>query len=581
MTRRWLRPVAIAAAAIVCIPLAATPTTAAWNTAEWVHGAGIGTASLVCGQDAGFASTSSGRFLSGDLLGLDLDPVADLEQTTVEIGPAGGVAVEPPGAQPISSPAPTYTYANPFNLRLLNALGLDLTGFALPVPGAELGAANQYAQVSEYGEVAAAAGLVNDSGAVLVSQQTPSSDLPAPATVSLGGLLPLPPAIAGAELRVGAVGSSAELDGCTALRQQLWDEAPATATVRRDYGIAGLGLRLQSPTVAGLVSTVNTGVGQLGTAVNSLLGQNGRNGAIATSIGARLDLALPGLLETSLGGTVAITGLDLAGAVSALLTTPLSDGVVTVDLRSGAIDVDLDALLPSLNGALPNTEIVLSDAVLNPILTRAGALLDAWTGQIAGALTQELEGATITIDLGATVSVTGTSLIDVSIDFVGSIGALLAPQASLTVRAEALGLVGLLDGLLGSLGLPTVSRLLSTILGSGTALATSAAGQITSLALGAVTGLGGTLAGIGSTLVTALGGIVGALPRVLSIMVNVQPDQPGAPPGSTFVPAVPGSTARYAVSALRVGLADALRPGSAAHVLLATATVGPVTAPTP
>lgn len=578
MTRRWLRALAVGAAAVVCVPVAANPTIAAWNTSEWVHGSAVGTSSLVCGEDAGFAATSSGRFLSGDLLGEDLDPAADLEQTTVEVAGSGGVGVEPAGAIDLGSTAPTYTYANPFDLTLLNALGFDLSGFAVPLSGAQLGAANQYAQVSAFGDVAAAAGLVNDSGAVLVSQQTPTDDLPAPATVSLGGLLPLPPEIAGAELQVGAVGSSARLDGCADLRQQLWAEAPAAATVQREYGIAGLGLRLQSPTVAGLVSTVNTGVVQLGTTVNSLLGSSG---GIATAVGTRLDLALPGLLATSIGGNVSIAGLDLTGAVSSLLTTPLSDGVVTVDLQAGAIDVDLDALLPSLNGALPNTEIVLSDTVLNPILARAGALLDAWTGQIAGALTQELEGATITIDLGATVSVTGTNLIDVSIDFVGSIGALLSPQASLTVQAEILGLVGVLDFLLRTLGLPTVSALLATILGSGTALAASAAGQITSLALGAVTGLGGTLAGIGSTLVTALGGIVGTLPRVLSIMVNVQPDQPGAPPGSAFVPPGPGSTGQYSVSALRVGLADALLPGSAAHVLLATATVGPVSAPAP
>lgn len=590
MKPRTRNAVAALAVTAVVVPLTVTATTAAWNTREWVHGE-VGTSTLDCTAGVGFEAESSGRFLSGELLGLNLDPIAELQQMALAIEADGTATVSPGDAIDLGSTPPTdYVYANPFDVTALSAINVDLTGFTVGLPGAALGAVNQYARAGADGTATGASGLINDSGAVLVSQDTPPASLPAPARIGLSGVLPVVAGIADADLQVGAVGASSQIDGCAILREELWGEAaPATAVVR-DYGIAGLGLQLDAPVVEGLVETVTTGIDTLDATLASLTGPGG---LIASGIGAQVDLALPGILTTSVGGDVTVSGVDLLGAVSALLTTPLTDGVVTIDLEAGAIDVDLDALLPSLNDAAPNTEIVLNDTVLNPILDRAGDLLDNWTSQLVSAVTAELREADVDIAVDVLVAAPGITIpsipplppiqllgldvLSADVTFSGTLGALLDGTAVLDIDADVVGLIGPVNTLLSALGLPTVTDLLGVVEGLTGGIVTSLANTLTTTVIGAVTTLGTTLATVAGTVITALGGVVAALPSVVSLMVNVQPDQSNAPPGSVAIPATGDSTAQYSVSALRLGLVDAL--GTAAAVTFATATAGPVTAP--
>lgn len=591
MRNRTRSAVAFAAVAIVAVPLTVTATTAAWTKTEWVHGQ-VGTSTIDCTDGTGFASVASGRFLSGSLLGLNLDPIAELEQMRLALDGAGDVTVSPGDAIDLgSAPPDEYVYANPFDVTALSAINVDLTGFTVGLPGAQLGAVNQYANVATDGTAVGASGLVNDSGAVLVSDATPPASLPAPARVGLSGVLPGIAGIADVDLEIGAVAASSQLDGCALLREELWGEtAPATAIVR-DYGIAGLGLQLDAPVVGGLVSGVTDAVDTLGDAVDLLTGPGG---LIASGIGAQVDLALPGVLTTSVSGDVSLTGLDLLGSVSGLLSAPLTDGVITIDLQDGTIDVDLDALLPSLNDAAPNTEVVLNDTVLNPIVDRAGLLLDTWTTQIVAALTAELREASLVIDLEALVAAPGITIppilpglppvtllgldvLSADIAFTGTLGAALDGTAALSIDADVVGLVGPVNTLLAALGLPTVTDLLGVVEGLTATLLSGLTTTVSDTVTGALTTLGGTLAGLVTPVITALGGVIDALPSVVSLMVNVQPDQPGAPPGATALPASGDSTAQYRVSALRLGLVDAL--GTVAAVTLATATAGPVTAP--
>ncbi|MFS0714437.1 choice-of-anchor G family protein [Microbacterium sp. 2P01SA-2] len=580
MKTRTRSAVAIAAVAAVGLPLTVTATTAAWNTSEWVHGE-VGTSTLDCTDGTGFASVASGRFLSGELLGLDLDALAELEQMVLALDGAGAATVSPSDAIDLgSAPPDSYVYANPFDVTALSALNVDLTGFTVGLPGAALGAVNQYASVSTDGSVAGASGLVNDSGAVLVSDSTPPASLPSRARIGLSGILPAVAGIADADLEIGAVAASSQIDGCALLRDELWGEtAPASAIVR-DYGIAGLGLQLDAPVVESLVSTTTAAVNTLGGVVGQLTGPSG---LIGSTIGAGLDAGLPGVLTTTVSGNVSITGLDLLGSVATLLNTPLTDGVITIDLQAGTIDVDLDALLPSLNDAPPNTEIVLNATVLNPIVDRAGALLDNWTTQIVDAVTAELREATVTIALEALVAapgigiLPGLNVLSADVGFVGPLGALLDGTAVLTIDADAVGAVGPVNTLLAALGLPTVTQLLTAIEGLGSGLVSTLANTPTTTITGALTTLGGTLASATTAVITALGAVVAALPSVVSLMVNVQPDQPNAPADATFTAASGDSTAEYIVAALRLGLADGL--GGVATATFATATAGPVTAP--
>jgi hypothetical protein len=578
------RAVAWGVAVLLVLPLGIRPTTASWNDREWAHTA-VGTTSLRCGTDTGFASTAEGRFLTGGLLGNDLDPIADLEQLTLALDDSGVARVVPPTASPLASAPPTY--ANPFDVELLGGVAaVDLTGLAVPLPGAELGAANQYARVTADGAATGASGLVNDSGAVLVDEGAPGADLPAEASVSLNDLLPAAAEVTGVDLRIGAVGASSTVDGCSALRSLLWEDGSVSG-VTRDYGIAGLGLDVDSPAVAALTGSATSGVSGVASAVGSLLGPSG---LISRAIGSRLDLALPGVLTTSVGGRVTLAGLDLGGALTTLLTTPLTDDVVTIDLQTGAVAVDLDALLPPLNDAPPNTEIVVDPAVVTTIVARIAALLDRWTGQVTSALTSEIRDAVVTIDLAAVIAAPGISVpplltlpgldvLNVGIDYVGPVGALLDGTAAFSLDVDVAGAVGAISTLLSALGLPTVADLTRLVSGLGSTLVGSVANTVTTTAIGAVTTLGATLTAAVAPVVSALGGLVGALPQVLSIMVNVQPDLPGAPPGTTFTPGTAVSTPEYMVSALRIGLADHLAPGDVASVTLATASAGPVFTP--
>lgn len=581
MKRRTLPALVLGASAALVVPLGVTASIAAWNDREWVHGSGIGTSSIDCGVDADFAAMASGRFLSGTLLGTDLDGIAALQPMDLARDSAGTLDVSPPDAVSLGSTPPTSTYADPLAISALGGIvGLDLTGLQVGLPVGSAGAVNQYAQVSGLGTAAGASGLVSDSGGVLVSADTPDDQLPEPATITLDTILPGVSGIAGVDLEVGAVAASAVLDGCAALRSAMWGDGTVTG-VTRDYGVASLGLRLDSPLLGGLVRTVDGGVGTIGAAVDSL---TGATGLLATSLRSGIQVALPGLLGVNaVQGRISITSLDLAGAVSGLLTTPLSDGVVSIDLASGAIDVDLAALLggapTGLNDLPPNTELVIDADVLNPVVARVGALLDAWTGQIVAALRTELREATLTVDVSTVVRILGgIDVLSVDLDLVAPLGAVLdgAPTAAVQVRAEVLGLISVVDGALALLGLPTVAQLVGTLLGLGTNLTLGLAGSVTTVALGALTTAGSTLAGLVTPILTALDGVFDALPGILSLMANVQPDRPDAPPGTGFVTGTDDATPQYSVTALRIGLLDTL---GAAAVSFATASAGPVALP--
>jgi hypothetical protein len=568
---------AMVTAAIVVAPLSITATTAAWTDEEWVHGESIGTLELDCGTTTGFRSAATGDFLSGALLGTNLDAVAALAPQALGLNASGTLAVSPAGSLNQGSVPPTYTYTNPLQLGLLTGIaGLDLTGFGTGLPVGSAGAVNQYAQVSGTGRAAGAAGLVSDTGGVLVSEYAEDDDLPEPATISLASLLPsVTGVLADPRVEVGAVGSSAVLDGCAALRSQVWGDGSETG-ITRDYAIAGLDATLDSAAVAGLVPAVNAAVANLNTAINGLLGPNG---ALAQLVAARLQVALGSLPVASAGvtGTVTLSGLDLAGAVGPLLTTPLDDGVVSIDLASGAIDLDLAALVGGTNGLneLPaNTELVLNAAVVDELVERAGDLLDTRTQQITAAIRAAVRAATLTIDLRIGLTVIGITIGSVAVTATAPLSAFEGRTATITTALTLLpGLPLAVRVILD----PVVGLLNAAVTGLGANLVTPVSTLLTATVFSLVDTLGSTLAAVVTSVVDALAVVLAPLPSVLSVAVNVQPDQPGAPPGTTFIPATDDATAQYSVSALRLGVGDGL--GGLAHVEFARASAGPVGAP--
>lgn len=581
-----LAGVAAAALVVATVPATVGQTVASWGDSEWVHSPAIGTSSFDCGTDTNYRTTSSGTFLSGELLGIDLDDVAELRDIRTVRAPGQPVVVDPPNAINLNSGNPAVSaYANPLAVGVLgDVVGLDLTGLNVGLPAGSTGAVNQYSRSSTLGTSAGAAGLVTDSGGVGVTSDTPDADLPEPASLQLSRVLPAVTGVSDVALEVGAVAASSTLDWCAALESAEWGDGSVTG-VAREYGIAGLDLVVDSPLVSGLVTEVNDTVTDLNAAVTAL---SGVNGGIANLVRAQVAANLPGLLGVNLGGNVTISNLNLTGAVQNLLTTPLTDGTVTIDLSAGTVSVDLASLLGDgangLNDLVPNTELLINNAVLNPLVDRVGDLLDAWTTQVTQALTTALDNATVTIDLAGAVRILGTGpnsglqVATLDVDVNASIASIRAGTAPVVVNTDVVGAVTVVNILLSGLGLPTITTILSTLTsGLTTGLLAPIAATLSTNLFGLVSTLGSTLATAVNPILTAVGGVFNALPSVLSVGVNVQPDQPNPLPGSTFDPGAPPlESPEYAVSALRIGLLDAVAPANGfVYFSLATATAGP------
>jgi len=213
---------------------------------------------------------------------------------------------------------------------------------------------------------------------------------------------------------------------------------------------------------------------------------------------------------------------------------------------------------------------VLNADVLGPLTTRVGALLDSWTTNVENALRAAVRGATLTIDASTIVRLLGgVNVLRANLALTASVGDVLDGDATLGVTTTVLNI---------PLGLD-VAALRLLVEGLAGPLTTAIVDDLTSVGLGAVTTAGDSIASAAQPLLTALDTLVDALPDVLSVMVNVQPDQPGAPSGIPVDPGPPGATPSYSVSALRISLVDALSPGGVASVSLATSTVGQVRIP--
>jgi hypothetical protein len=580
------------AATIALVAPAVAATEASWVDAEWASSA-VGTSVFDCGTDTGYRTTATGQFLSGGVLGVDLDSVAGLAGVSATRDGSSSPVFSPAGATQVSGGASTDTYLNPLSIVALGSIGIDLSGFTLGLPLGSAGAVNQFAQVTNLGESAAASGLVTNDGGVGVTPSTPDNELPEPATIQLGTLLPAVADVTDVSLTIGAVAASSTLDWCAALESSIWGDGSVDG-VDREYGIASLDLAVDSPLVAGLIPRVQTAITAVNAAVTNL---QGTAGGVANSINGTLlgvGGVLAGLDLESSTGTITLTGLDLT-AVTGLLSGPgavLSDGVVTVDLTdpNGTILVDLGELLggpDQLNNLSPNTELVINATVINDILTRAGNLVQGWVDDVTDALRAAVLAMQLHVDLTSTVGLkvlgADTSIIAVKTTLDASIGDLVAPTGTppvVTVHATTLvtGLiVGTVNTLLGVLGLGTLATIVSGINSSVTLpgqLLSAITSAVSSNLVSIVDTLVIDLTAVVTQLVTALSTLLSPLPDVLSLMVNVQPDLPGAPPGVGFGAGTPPNESQeYRVTALRVGLVEI--PGDAAvHLNLATASVG-------
>ena len=568
--------------AAMLVPLAATD--AAWNDNEWANGA-LGT--LDCAVTEGFTSQATGRVLSGSLVGQSLDPVAGLSGIVVANDGATSSA-QPAGSTSLGADA----YASPIALQALGGLVSTELGLTLPLD-AGAGAYSQYGQALPDGASTGASGTVTDQGTIDLDA-VQAGTAPSMGTFRLSDLPGLGPALGGIadlSLTVGSVASRATVDGC----EERW--SGAAGAVQRDYLVSGLDLGFESPAVATLGGAVDTAVGTLVTGLDTTVGTV--EGLLRTAVVNGLGPLLGGILGNPLlsVGSVTVDSLDVTlntAPLLAVLDTPLTDGVVSVDLNQGTASVDLAALVgdiyqtsDGLNGLAPNTS-VLSSEVMSAIVQRVGLLLRNPATQTG--LLYDLERAAAKSVLDAAISIQATAIvraqlvlttvdaIDVSVGMTGSVGGLLGtpgyapvvPVVEADVLPGSLGalagvvaaLVGTVEATLGGLIVTTLLPTLATILQNS--LVTPATGLIGTMTT--------TLIGAVATALGALDGELDLISQLVSVSVNSQPDQSPQP-----APPYPIDDGEYAVSALRIGVVDGTTAGAASvlNVFLASSTAGP------
>ncbi|MEB4614404.1 choice-of-anchor G family protein, partial [Leucobacter sp. M11] len=474
----------------------------------------------------GDESRASARFLSGSLLsGLNLDAIAGL----------GGVNAHNAGV-----PA-TDTKANPLDVSALSLLQVQIPGgLNLPLSNLiQLGAVNQYASAEDAGASHAASGAVSNSGGIGTGN---ASGFPANATFTLESILgpTLSQTIGNLSISIGAITAEAH------------QEAPAAATGA--YSIAGGQLNLTIPAVGGITSAVvgtnGSGgiVGAVDTAVAALAGPDG---TIAKAL-AGLNAALSPLLGNT-GLKVELT-TTINNTLNQLLDTPVGDGVITINLRTGSVTADLDALLSSsvghgLNGLGVNEEI-LSTAVLDALNVRIASVLNTVPALVQTTVENTLNAAQLTVQ--ANVCIVGsppncvTPLVDigtginVNVDH-QTLGMVLNGNATASITLKVAGAqiqIGL-GQLLGALAAPIKAALFDPPLG-----VLSTVVPIVSAAV--------------STVLTAASPAVSLLNTVVSLKGNVQ--EVGSEGSGSF-----------RQTALRLGLGSNLL----ATVDLASAEVGP------
>ena len=565
----------LTAAGLVIATLPGIATSAAWLDDEWVSATqgtepGIGT--FDCEANDLFSTRGEGRFLSGELLSIDLDNIAEL--SGVEVLNDGTTATpDPASAIPLGSDA----WANPLDVTALNAINLALTGL-LQLPLANnVGVVNQVGQAESDGHSMGAAGAVADSGAIQLTPTPPGPVIPTSAQLSLDSLLTaavgqglsdIVSNLAGLDLSVGAVASYADLDACP----PVWDGATQETVwenLDRDYLIAGLSTTLESPLLGALVAEITESIALIEGAVNGIAEDD-----------ALVDDLLDGLLPllTPLFGLLGADGpptltvgasIDLS-AVTTLLNTPIEDanGVVSINLGTtpATISVDLAALFDSVNGLNnqnPNTQLLINDAVINALTTAVATALTGFVTNLETALdTAITSGITLTVDLDVPLAVPldGGGVLNVSID--GPLNALAATSSfNCTDPGIACGLgatLALAVDLLDATLIPVVTGLINPILGAPLAL-------IVDTLILAIPALTAPIVTLLSETLDVLFGEQG----LVSLVVNAQnaPDPadgvsgplPGWAAGLDAFQASPFESGQYDVSALRLvvlGTAD-------------------------
>jgi hypothetical protein len=569
------------AAIVAGVLTSTTVSSAAWNDTEFDHG---DVTALNCATNTDLASRARGRFLTGTVLTANLDTIAGLQGVTVSND--GTTVTHSSGAT--AGSAPDSWGQGIAATALAGIVNAEIGPLTLPL-NQGTGTLNQYGEAHDTGKSRGASGAVTSEGAIDTSAVT-AGTAGTVGTLSLSTLPGIGSTLAGLAdvgVEVGAVAAVANLDGCA----QAWSGAstPSATQLQRSYLVSSLKAKATSPVVGAVFgSTVPTAVNGISTTLNTLIGASGAdNGTAETSVAsaalASLDSAIAGILGNIDLGVIALgvgtgaksTGItvDLA-PVTAALTGSVTDGVVTTNLATGAITVDINALTGGLNTQLPNTR-VLTAAQLDDVTLRVKALLVARTTYVNTLLETALANATIVVKLDSFVTtrlLTTTVVgLKVHVEYSGTLAEFRAGTANYsgpTITNEDTsilgGVLGLVTGPLNLLLPPLVSGTVRTAVQTAlnTNLFTPVNGLIVSTLNTATTAVN-TATAVLDPLLDVLGGI-------LDLRLNVRPDVTPFP-NRPFA----GSVGEYYQSALAITVLGSVGGPSILQLHLANASVGP------
>lgn len=313
---------------------------------------------------------------------------------------------------------------DPLNLSVLNGLAsVDIGTISLPLikPGAadpgllqlgNLGVISSYSSSPDATNSTASTGLINSDGAINVDAVNNGGYgfATLDANALLGQIIGQPAVDAlldQASIQIGALGSRASKSG---------------AELSSEYMLSDLILSVRSPAVGGLVGTIDDAVGAALNPLVQVVGPGGDVETLLQGIVTTID-RLP-LVQASANAVSLDTSSVVETLKAELLREPLSnsDGSVTIDLASGAITVDLGALVVDRSGSdslssLPaNTEVLHGDTV--------NAILDGVTDALTGNGPNSLISKTINL---VTEGIYNVEL-DLSVDVAVRLGALLPPR---------------------------------------------------------------------------------------------------------------------------------------------------------
>ncbi len=329
-------------------------------------GASIGICALTAGLALAGPTTASaatlptsygeGQFLSGTVLGVDLNSIVELTPAYASNNGSQG----------------TQSSNDPLSVTVLNTVGVNNSSDARVSLGDILnaGALHQFAQAAQDGSSMARSGALVNNGGIGVGDVLPSTsgDL----DLNLDSLL-------GSKYAAVLTDLNISLDAVAA-------EAKASLTsASGDYTLAGATLTFTSPAIAQLTPKVNTALVPVDAAIASL---GSGDGILGNAVDAVVDPVLAPIGSSA--NVTAVVTADVHGAVQPLLSGDYGNGAVTFNLQTGVVSVDLAVLLGGrINDLAPGTELLsgpVVDQILNGITTTVSTLSDQIVARVKATL---------------------------------------------------------------------------------------------------------------------------------------------------------------------------------------------------